>query len=48
MHGVVEIPGRPDLDTSNIMDVYIIAKTRRKSENKDGITRMLIDDIRLE
>jgi hypothetical protein len=48
LHGVVEIPGRPDLDTSNIMDVYIIAKTRRKSENKDGVTRMLIDDIRLE
>jgi len=48
LSGVVEIAGRPDLDTSNIMDVYIIAKTRRKSETKNGATRLIIDDIRLE
>jgi len=48
LSSVVEIAGRPALDTSNVMDVYIIAITMRKGKNKNGETRLLIDDIRLE
>ena len=48
LRGVVDIPGRPDLDPSNIRDVYIIGKTRRKGKDKSGITRLFLDDIRLE
>jgi hypothetical protein len=48
LRGVVDIPGRPDLDPTNIRDVYIIGKTRRKGKDKSGITRLFLDDIRLE
>ncbi|RLA27591.1 MAG: hypothetical protein DRR11_08130 [Gammaproteobacteria bacterium] len=48
LRGVVDIPGRPDLDPSNIRDVYIIGKTRRKGKDKSGTTRLFLDDIRLE
>ena len=48
LRGVVDIPGRPDLDPSNIRDVYIIGKTRRKGKDKSGETRLFLDDIRLE
>jgi len=48
LRGVVDIPGRPDLDPSNIEGVYIIGKTRRKGKDKSGETRLLIDEIRLE
>ncbi len=48
LRGVVDIPGRPDLDPTNIRDVYIIGKTRRKGKDKSGITRLFVDDIRLE
>ena len=48
LRGVVDIPGRPDLDPSKIRDVYIIGKTRRKGKDKSGETRMFLDNIRLE
>ena len=38
LRGVVDIPGRPDLDPSKIRDVYIIGKTRRKGKDKSGET----------
>jgi len=48
LHGVVDIPGRPDLDPAKITDVYIIGKTKRKGKDKSGETKMYLDDIRLE
>jgi len=48
LHAVSEIPGRPDLDLSNVTAVYIIAKTRRKGKNSNVEIRMILDDIRLE
>lgn len=48
LRGVVDIPGRPDLDLSNIRDIYIIGKTKRRGEDKSEETRLILDDIRLE
>ena len=48
LHSVDEIPGRPDLDPSNVSAVYIIAKTRRKGKGNGGEIRVILDDIRLE
>jgi hypothetical protein len=48
LHAVSEIPGRPELDLSNVTAVYIIAKTGRKGKNNSGEIRMILDDIRLE
>lgn len=43
-----EIDGRPDLDLSDVRAIYIIAKTRHTSTNKQEEIRMYLDDIRLE
>ncbi len=43
-----EIAGRPDLDLLNATAIYIIAKTRHTSTNKQEEIRLNLDDIRLE
>ncbi len=46
LRGVVDIPGRPNLNPSNITDIYIIGRTKRKDKSEE--TRLFLDDIRLE
>jgi len=48
LRGVVDIPGRPDLDPSKITGIYIIGRTKRKGKDKSEETRLFLDDIRLE
>ena len=43
-----EVPGRPNLDPSNIMVVYIIGRTKPDSTGMSEGTRLFLDNIRLE